>query len=734
MQNLKIGQYQILGKISQGGMAEIYRARKIGPHGFEKIFAIKVILPLYSTDTDFLAMFSSEAKVTAQLQHPNIVQISDFGVEDQTYFIAMEYIHGINLNDLIGTLKHTDKSLPLFECLYVIKSICSAMQYAHFLTDFRGKPLKIVHRDVNPKNIMISYRGEVKLMDFGIALATNRNYKTTADGSIKGKLSYLSPEQIRGLELDHRSDLFSFGIVMYELLTGVRPFQSDTDFGVIKEIEKSAPIPPCEINSDIPEELNAIILKCLTREREDRFQTAREIRDSIEKFEQKSGYYCEQQTFHDFLLNALGEDRVNSPLLPVEDASAQEFEKYVSEQSERDRGTLGDLMAGSSTGTIAAPESDPSSSSTQTMVDSTPVPANTQGLMVQKKTSAWERLRFPLITVIAMIVLLTGVVLVLGVDNVQRLILGPSIFEGQIHVTADPTDAYIELDNKIHRGGSFDIDVKWEINSQKIVRCTHPDRQDLFFSLQPEKGDVLKVVNANRGVELTGNSPNFNLSIKMVPNFRRVAIQTVPPGAKIFIDHVDTNHRTPYDHNFEVDRAVTIRAELDGYESAEVAFKAEAFQEIKPIVITLAKIPEPTRPPVEMGTLLVNAPYPVDMQCGRSKFKNIHKKKIELPVGKYKLLITNPNFALNLEETVVITANRTRVISVEEPGVLIVKPEPEGCEVLIRGHIIGRAPGSFKLAPGTHEVKFQWDRCSEPQMKWITIRSGQNKRQRIKGC
>lgn len=335
MNSNTIGQYQLLEKIDQGGMAEIYRARRSGPHGFEKIVAIKKILPHLANDQDFINMFSSEAKVTAQLQHPNIVQIHDYGKENGTYYLAMEYIHGINLNDLLTLLADAHQKLSLAQIIYIIKHVCAALEYAHFLTDFRGRSLAIVHRDINPKNIMIAFSGEIKLMDFGIALASTRSFQTLADGMIKGKIAYISPEQVKSEDIDHRSDIFSLGIVIYELITGVRPFQSNTDFGILKKIEQAVIVPPEQIVTNLPPELTKIVTKSLSRDRRNRYYSTGDIRLALEKIETATGLRTDQSAFRKFLESVIGRDIVRSPLLNQSNDMAHE--SSVNSQAEEQR-------------------------------------------------------------------------------------------------------------------------------------------------------------------------------------------------------------------------------------------------------------------------------------------------------------------------------------------------------------------------------------------------------------
>jgi serine/threonine protein kinase len=226
-QSTRLGKYLLLEKIAAGGMAQLYRAKITGVQGFEKLIAIKMILPHLLGEKELISSFIDEAKLAALLSHQNIVQIYDFGRMENSYYIAMEYLRGKDLRYIFQKSKERKLPLNVEQALYVISRICSGLDYAHKLKDFQGKPLNIIHRDISPQNILITYEGEVKILDFGIAKAASQS-TITQHGMIKGKVAYMSPEQASGQKIDLRSDIFSIGILLYELLTHTRMFTGDT--------------------------------------------------------------------------------------------------------------------------------------------------------------------------------------------------------------------------------------------------------------------------------------------------------------------------------------------------------------------------------------------------------------------------------------------------------------------------------------------------------------------------
>ena len=267
------GQYILLDKVASGGMAELFKAKKIGIEGFERVLAIKRILPHLSSDEEFIDMFIAEAKLVARLSHKNIAQVYDFGKIGQNYFIAMEYIRGKDLRGIFKRCEERIIKLPVALSVFIAKEVSSALSYAHRQKDSMGRNLNIIHRDVSPQNILISYEGEVKVVDFGIAKAGTHSKTTT--GVLKGKLAYMSPEQAWGKPIDHRSDMFSLGIVLYEMLTGERLFKGDTEINTLERVrEAKVESFPSSINANLPSELDVKVLKALAKEVTDRYQDA----------------------------------------------------------------------------------------------------------------------------------------------------------------------------------------------------------------------------------------------------------------------------------------------------------------------------------------------------------------------------------------------------------------------------------------------------------------------------
>ena len=279
----KFGKYYFLERISVGGMAEVFKAKSFGVEGFEKLIAIKRILSNVAEDEDFISMFIDEAKIAVQLNHANIAQIFDLGNIDGSYFIALEYIHGKDLRTIWDRHNRRSLLLPIPMSAYIMIRICEGLDYAHRKKNAAGSDLNIVHRDVSPQNILVSYEGEVKIVDFRIAKAANKASRTQA-GILKGKFGYMSPEQVRGLPLDGRSDIFSSGIILYELLTGERLFAGESDFSTLEKVRNVEILPPTTYNRKIPDALEKIVLKTLSKDPDDRYKTSYDMQEDLQRF------------------------------------------------------------------------------------------------------------------------------------------------------------------------------------------------------------------------------------------------------------------------------------------------------------------------------------------------------------------------------------------------------------------------------------------------------------------
>lgn len=279
----KFGGYTLLERIGVGGMAEVFLARHSGLAGFEKDIVIKRIRPHLSEIRSFVNMFLGEAKLAAQLAHQNIVQIYDLGKIKDSYFIAMEYVAGRDLSAMIPRCRDLGIPFPIEYACKIGSNVCEALHYAHTKTDTYGSPLHIVHRDVSPENIRLAWTGTVKILDFGIAKAATQLHETKA-GQIKGKLSYMSPEQVMGKDVDQRSDIFSLGAVLYECLTGLKLFSGENDLAIMNNIVEGKIYPPSYFRDDVPQEVEAIIMKALEKDRRKRYGTTSDMQFDLDSF------------------------------------------------------------------------------------------------------------------------------------------------------------------------------------------------------------------------------------------------------------------------------------------------------------------------------------------------------------------------------------------------------------------------------------------------------------------
>jgi len=281
-QPTRFGKYLLLEKLATGGMAQLYRAKIIGVEGFEKFIAIKQILPHLAHEEELITSFIDEAKLAALLNHQNIVQIYDFGSMENSYFITMEYLFGKDLRAVKAKAKEKGSPVTIENALYLISRACAGLDYAHKLKDFQGKSLNIIHRDISPQNVFLTYEGDVKIVDFGIAKAASQSTITQV-GMIKGKVAYMSPEQAAGKVIDHRSDIFSTGILLYELLAGCRMFTGDDTLQILSKVREGEFTPLATLKGGLPGKLYDIAAKALAKDPEDRYQSCADMQADIEE-------------------------------------------------------------------------------------------------------------------------------------------------------------------------------------------------------------------------------------------------------------------------------------------------------------------------------------------------------------------------------------------------------------------------------------------------------------------
>ncbi|MBK7861971.1 MAG: serine/threonine protein kinase [Archangiaceae bacterium] len=319
-----VGRYTLLAKIATGGMAEIWLAKQAGPRGFEKVIVIKRIVDSLSADPEFVEMFLDEARIAAQLNHPNIVQIYDLGEHAGAYYIAMEYLPGENLSAIARAAMKAGMSLPISHAVKIISGAAEGLGHAHSRHGVKGEHLNVVHRDVSPQNIIITYDGLVKLVDFGIAKAANRGSQTMG-GQIKGKVAYMAPEQATGQGIDHRADLFSLAIVLYELVTKSRLFHREDQFQALSAVTSDEPVQPADVrNPDVPRELSEILSIALQKNPDDRYQDAAAFHHALENWLKTQPNSPSSSDIGQFM-HRLFEARINARAKLIESASTGEL-------------------------------------------------------------------------------------------------------------------------------------------------------------------------------------------------------------------------------------------------------------------------------------------------------------------------------------------------------------------------------------------------------------------------
>ncbi len=277
-----LGKYRLLARLGQGGMAEVFLAVVAGPGGFSKLVVVKVMKPELLEEPDSRTMFLDEGRLAARLNHPNIVQTNEVGIEGESHFIAMEFLDGQPLHRILRRAKKAD-GIPLNWHLYFLAEVLHALEYAHAVEDYDGTPLRMVHRDVTPHNVFVTYTGQVKLCDFGIAKTMSSSVETQA-GVLKGKVSYMAPEQVLSAQLDRRADLFSVGVMLWEAATSKRMWKDQSDLQIMQALSHGRVPNVREANPSIDPELEAVVNRALAPRPEDRYQSAAEFRQELEGF------------------------------------------------------------------------------------------------------------------------------------------------------------------------------------------------------------------------------------------------------------------------------------------------------------------------------------------------------------------------------------------------------------------------------------------------------------------
>jgi eukaryotic-like serine/threonine-protein kinase len=625
----QFGKYLLLKRLALGGMAEIWLAKQLGVQGFEKLVVVKRILDQFATEKEFVQMFLDEARLAATLNHPNVVQIYDLGQEQTSFYIAMEFIAGHDLLAILKKCKRARVALPPPIAAKLIAASCEGLHYAHTRKDLQGNPLNLVHRDVSPSNILVTYDGGVKVVDFGIAKAESQSTKTEA-GKLKGKYSYMSPEQIRTVPLDARSDVFALGIVLYEILVGRRLFKRDNELAIMQDILEGEVRAPSELREDVPRELDEICMKALQKDRRKRFGSAQEMQVALEKYLASTPEPPTSIHVSRFMLELFAEEHTAYQALLRELPTARpEQLLQIIEQGHR----TGNSHVSGFTDPRGRPEGEQGTASE--MVEAVRRPTS------RKKVAA-------VAGALAAVVLAAVLTFTL-----TRSPAPAAPVEGELTVETDPPGATLVVDGLVSM-----------VKSPGTLRMLALE-QDVRVRIEKEGREPREVT-----VRLTRQAPSKTISVLLPEEQAKpgtVTIVTEPPGASVVLDGKPQEGKTPLSLP-EVSSGVEhlIRVSLPGYqeEAATVKVAPGMTEPVKLTLKPLAPPPQEKEPEVASeprakkgkkealtGEVEISSTPATDIFLGGKRLGRT-PATVKLPVGKVTLTFVNSE--LDLRQTSVV--------------------------------------------------------------------------------
>ena len=678
--SLKIpfGKYYLTEKIATGGMAELFRAKRIGVAGFEKLLVIKKILPHLSLHEEFVSMFINEAKIAAQLSHTNIAQIFDLGKIEDSYYIAMEYVWGKDLKAVLKKGKEKKLPVSMEHALQIVSKACAALDYAHKKKDLKGQELNLIHRDVSPQNILVSSDGDVKIVDFGIAKAASKT-SDTRTGVLKGKIAYMSPEQAWGRPIDRRSDIFSLGIVLYELLTGEMLFKGDTDLNTLERVREAKVIPPTRINKEIPKEIENILLKALAKEPKERYQHASEMQNDLETYIHANKTMPGTLNLQNYVQTLFKEE------MEAEAKALEEEDTVVSTHLEK---------------TMAAPiggEKRPAAKAVSKRMQPKKEEDALSAGLAGKTSKRREGSPVKYIIFVSLIFSIGALFflrpeLLLPVKKALSDYLKPTepvvISQGQIEqakqISEKPAESPVEKEaapiaQKAEEKKAERIEEKREIVSKQlgyggIVIESLPSGAEIFLN-NKETGlktpASIQNLTANEGhhIRLTlkgykewtdtitvKDNERITVTSKLKRLYASVLIDSKPEGAAIFINNQDTGKKTPTTFaEINPNEPYNIKLHLYGYEDwgRTITLKEEEYATISPKLSRL------------YGSITINAiPWAEIFIEGESK-GTTPLAGLRLPVGKYSIKLINQELKIERMVDVKIEPNETAKVIVE---------------------------------------------------------------------
>lgn len=686
----QFGKYYLLEKLAVGGMAEIYKSKTFGVDGFEKLLVIKRILPHCAADKEFITMLIDEAKLSVLLSHANIVQVFDLGKVGEDYFIAMEFIHGINLRDILYRNRDAGKPLPVDISAYVVSEICKGLDYAHRKTDNQNKPLGIVHRDISPQNILISYEGEVKIVDFGIAKAA-MNISHTMAGMLKGKIAYMSPEQATGQKIDQRTDIFSTGILLYEMLTGQKLYTGETQFEVLKKI-RSEQITEKDLPAHLPAGIRKILAKALAFDVDQRYQSAGDLQTDLTRFLYTAYSDFSPRRLSNYLKEMFAEemqnDRASSMRVVV-------TEQQTASMSIRESERQVELVHNARAGEITAPGGNITRTAMRNSASGTPPQ--------EPKSSKSKKA--------ALTLLLLAAITTIGVgswwlqnrsepvaetpplgDTPTAQDLPPEVppqqtSTGTLFVNSDPSGAAISVN-----GTSTNLFTPATLQDLQL-------NQDLKITLsKPDFENYDQVVN------LTSNKPQqLNSTLKKsVATSGEIIVNSSPAGASIFLNGISTGRTTPATlSNLALQQEYTVEVQMKGFTSWK--------QNVRLTSPTAENLNAPLKPETPAAT----------QQASSSAESQPVAKKTPPPVKQ------------PVEKLIVPPVEKTPPPPAEQPvetprsgsGKLVIASNPAGADVFINAEHQGKTPLTVTVPAGRVSVLVSKEGLARYSKK-ITVNPG----------
>ena len=682
----RFGKYTLIRRIALGGMAELFLALQKSMAGFEKLIVVKRILPKLAKDEEFIQMLLSEARIAATLSHPNIAHIYDVGVSEDRYYIAMEHVHGEDLRSIVRQMKIKGvRSFPLEHTLAIVLGCAKGLAYAHERRDMNGEPMHIVHRDVSPQNALVTFTGDVKLVDFGIAKA-GQGVEDTKAGQLKGKVPYMSPEQAQGRELDARSDIFSLGVMLFELCTGKRLFRGTSEFETLKKIVEGPYPAPRDINPNLSLRLERIILKSLERNPNERYASARDMQSDLEAYIRDEQLAVSTLSLGEWMQDLFKEKLAQQKRMLQE---GRELAEVIAEQiAEEERLSL------TGTGIRTKPAS-----------------------------------RIP--WVIALVAALSALG-VAGYLLTRPKPIAARVGPGVIQVSSTPPGAAIWLDGN------------------RRSERTPASLSHLPLGRYELKVTADGFVPTTQTIQLTQATPHAAASLTLerptAASYGVLQLRSVPPGAHILLDGQDTQLTTPATvPEIVPGEEHQVALALDGYVTKTFPIRLTAGQ----VAEQAHELERAPLGPDEAILHLVTDPAIAHLELGGERHEEGSPFEIRVPARTYRLVLTKTGFR-RIERSVILPGGEVTELSItmerapvhdgpppsmntapSGPGALTFDARP-WCNVSIDGHRVGQTPIVNRSLPsGRHHVS-----CVNPELNvtrnvTVDISPGQTTRQRI---